>query len=185
MQASTEIPYGTPPNVIEVFSLGNAGNAKIYGLDSDLTWRMTQELSLRGGHQLLDAKIVSGAYDDETPVQSPKVSANVALRYQSAQPVASVLPFAQADYNYRSSVYFTLPNVAADSQGGYGLLGLRAGAEDGRFEVGMVGLGSQRRLTAPTSSMPLAPVRPSCRIGICMPSPEPSASMSDTSTEVR
>ena len=113
MQASTEIPYGTPPNVIEVFSLGNAGNAKIYGLDIDLTWRMTQELSLRGGLNLLDSKIVSGAYDDDTPVQSPKLSTDLALRYQSAQPVGGTLPFAQADYNYRSSVYFTLPNVAA------------------------------------------------------------------------
>jgi iron complex outermembrane receptor protein len=136
MQASTEIPYGTPPNVIEVFSLGNAGNAKIYGLDSDLTWRMTQELSLRGGLNLLSSKIVSGAYDNETPVQSPKISANVALRYQSAQPVGGALPFAQADYNYRSSVYFTLPNVTADSQGGYGLLGLRAGLKtaDSKWE---------------------------------------------------
>jgi iron complex outermembrane receptor protein len=136
MQASTEIPYGTPPNVIEVFSLGNAGNAKIYGLDSDVTWRMTQELSLRGALNLLDSKIVSGAYDDETPVQSPKLSTDVALRYQAANPVAGVLPFAQADYNYRSSVYFTLPNVAADSQGGYGLLGLRAGLKmvDSKWE---------------------------------------------------
>jgi iron complex outermembrane recepter protein len=136
MQASTEIPYGTAPNVIEVFSLGNAGNAKIYGLDSDLTWRMTQELSLRGGLNLMDSKIVSGTYDNQTPVQSPKLSTNVVLRYQSAHPVGGTLPFAQADYDYRSSVYFTLPNVAADSQGGYGLLGLRAGVKmvDSKWE---------------------------------------------------
>jgi iron complex outermembrane recepter protein len=136
MQASTEIPYGTPPNVIEVFSLGNAGNAKIYGLDTDLTWRMTQELSLRAGLNLMDAKIVSGAYYDDTPVQSPRASTNVVLRYQAVQPVATVLPFAQVDYNYRSSVYFTLPNTQADHQGGYGLLGLRAGVKttDGKWE---------------------------------------------------
>jgi iron complex outermembrane receptor protein len=136
MQASTEIPYGTPPNVIEVFSLGNAGNAKTYGLDTDLTWKMTQELSLRAGINLMDAKIVSGTYDDETPVQSPRASTNVVLRYQSVQPVANVLPFAQVDYNYRSSVYFTLPNTEADHQGGYGLLGLRAGVKttDAKWE---------------------------------------------------
>jgi iron complex outermembrane receptor protein len=136
MQASTEIPYGTPPNVIEVFSLGNAGNAKIYGLDTDLTWRMTQELSLRAGLNLMEAKIVSGAYYDDTPVQSPRASTNVVLRYQAVQPVANVLPFAQVDYNYRSSVYFTLPNTQADHQGGYGLLGLRAGVKttDGKWE---------------------------------------------------
>jgi iron complex outermembrane recepter protein len=136
MQASTEIPYGTPPNVIEVFSLGNAGNAKIYGVDTDLTWRMTQELSLRAGLNLMDAKIVSGAYYDDTPVQSPRASTNVVLRYQAVQPLANVLPFAQVDYNYRSSVYFTLPNTQADHQGGYGLLGLRAGVKttDGKWE---------------------------------------------------
>ena len=52
------------------------------------------------------------------------------------RPVAGTLPFAQADYNYRSSEYFTLPNVAADSQGGYGLLGLRAGLKmvDSKWE---------------------------------------------------
>jgi len=136
MQATTEVPYGTAPNVIEVFTLGNAGNAKIYGLDSDLTWRMTQELSLRGGLNLMDSKIVSGTYYDDTPVQSPKLSTNVVLRYQSAHPVGGTLPFAQADYDYRSSVYFTLPNAAADSQGGYGLLGLRAGLKmvDSKWE---------------------------------------------------
>jgi iron complex outermembrane receptor protein len=136
MQASTEIPYGTPPNVIEVFSLGNAGNAKIYGLDTDLTWKMSQELSLRAGIDLMDAKIVSGTYYDDTPVQSPRASANIVLRYQSMQPIANTLPFAQVDYNYRSSVYFTLPNTQADHQGGYGLLGLRAGVKttDAKWE---------------------------------------------------
>jgi outer membrane receptor protein involved in Fe transport len=105
-------------------------------LDTDLTWRMTQELSLRGGLNLMHAGIVSGPYNDNTPVQSPKVSTNIALQYQSIQAIGSVLPFAQADYNYRSSVYFTLPNVAADSQSGYGLLGLRAGVKslDSKWE---------------------------------------------------
>ena len=136
MQASTEIPYGTPPNVIEVFSLGNAGNAKIYGLDSDLTWNMTRELSLRAGLNLLHSRIDSGTYDGDTPVQSPKVSTNIVLRWQSASALVGTRPFAQADYNYRSSVYFTLPNVVEDSQSGYGLLGLRAGlrTEDGKWE---------------------------------------------------
>jgi iron complex outermembrane recepter protein len=136
MQASTEIPYGTPPNVIEVFSLGNAGNAKLYGLDSDLTWKMTSELSLQAGLNLLHARIVSGAYDGDLPVQSPKLSTNVVLRWQSATSIAGARPFAQADYNYRTSVFFTLPNVTEDSQGGYGLLGLRAGVktDDGKWE---------------------------------------------------
>jgi iron complex outermembrane receptor protein len=126
-QASTEIPYGTPPNVIEVFSLGNAGNAHIYGLDTDLTWKLTRELSVRGGISLLHAEIVSGTYEGDQPVQSPHASGNVIVRWQAAEPVANVHPFAQADFNYHSGVYFTLPNVAADSQGGYGLLGLTAG----------------------------------------------------------
>ena len=58
------------------------------------------------------------------------------LRYQAVQPLANVLPVAQVDYNYRSSVYFTLPNTQADHQGGYGLLGLRAGVKttDGKWE---------------------------------------------------
>lgn len=126
-QASTEIPYGVPPNVIEVFSLGNAGNARIYGLDNDLTWKLTREWSLRGGLSLMHAEIVSGVYQGDTPVQSPHASGNVVLRWQAAEPVFGVHPFAQADYNYRSFAYFTLPNVRADSQGGYGLLGARIG----------------------------------------------------------
>ena len=126
-QASTEIPYGTPPNVIEVFSLGNAGNAHIYGIDTDLTWKPTRELSIRGGVSLLHAEIVNGTYEGDQPVQSPHASGNVTLRWQAVDPVAGVHPFAQADFNYRSAVYFTLPNVTADSQGGYGLLGLLAG----------------------------------------------------------
>jgi iron complex outermembrane recepter protein len=136
MQASTEIPYGTPPNVIEVFSLGNAGNAKIYGLDSDLTWRITSDFSLRGGLNWMHSKIEDGPYENDTPVQSPKISTNVEFRYQSAQTFGPVRPFAAVDYNYRSFFYFTLPNVAADSQSGYGLLGLRAGLKtaDSKWE---------------------------------------------------
>jgi iron complex outermembrane recepter protein len=136
MQASTEIPYGTPPNTIEVFSLGNAGNAKIYGLDSDLTLRMTRELTLRAGLNLMDSKIVSGIYQDETPVQSPRASTNLVLRYEALQPLGSTLPFAQVDYNYRSAVFFTLPNDWADHQGGYGLLGARVGLKtaDSKWE---------------------------------------------------
>jgi iron complex outermembrane receptor protein len=126
-QASTEIPYGTPPNVIEVFSLGNAGNAHIYGIDTDLTWRPTRELTIRGGISLLHAEIVTGTYEGDQPVQAPHASGNVTARWQAVAPVAGVYPFAQADFNYHSAVYFTLPNVAADSQGGYGLLGLRGG----------------------------------------------------------
>lgn len=135
-QASTLINFGVPPNVISVFTLGNAGNAKIYGLDSDLTWRMTRELSLRAGLNLMRAKIVSGAFDDDTPVQSPRISTNVVLLYQSAHVVGGMQPFGQIDYNYRSSVYFTLPNIAQDSQSGYGLLGLRAGLKttDSKWE---------------------------------------------------
>jgi iron complex outermembrane receptor protein len=136
MQASTLHAYGAPPYVISVFSLGNAGNVKIYGLDTDLTWRITRELSLRAGLNLLHARIVSGQYDNDAPVQSPKVSTNVVLNYQSAHAVGDLLPFAQADYNYRTSIFFTLPNVAADSQSGYGLLGLRAGLKtmDSKWE---------------------------------------------------
>ena len=136
MQATTEIPYGTAPNVIEVFSLGNAGDVRIYGLDEDLNWRMTREWSLRAALNLMDSRIVTGIYKGEVPVQAPKESGNLALRYQSAHRVVGELPFVQVDYSYRTSVYFTLPNVAADSQPGYGLLGLRAGAMtyDGKWQ---------------------------------------------------
>jgi iron complex outermembrane receptor protein len=135
-QASTEIPYGTPPNVIEVFSLGNAGNVHIYGIDTDLTWKPVRDLSVRGGISLLHAEIVSGTYEGDQPVQSPHASGNVTVRWQPTESVAGLHPFAQADFNYRSAVYFTLPNVTADSQGGYGLLGLLAGlhSPDGKWE---------------------------------------------------
>jgi len=135
-QASTLIAFGVPPNVISVFTLGNAGDAKIYGLDSDLTWRMTRELSLHAGLNLMSAKIISGAFNHDAPVQSPKFSTNLVLRYDSAQVVGGMQPFGQIDYNYRSSAYFTLPNIAADSQSGYGLLGLRAGLKsaDSKWE---------------------------------------------------
>jgi iron complex outermembrane receptor protein len=136
MQVTTEVAYGTGANVLEVVVLGDAGNAEIKGLDSDLTWRITPEWSLRAGFNLMDPKIVTGPYQSMTPVQSPKVSANVALRYRASHPVSKLLPFAQIDYNYRSSVYFTLPNKVADSQGGYGQLGARAGVgtEDSKWE---------------------------------------------------
>jgi iron complex outermembrane receptor protein len=137
MQASTEVSYNVGGQSLEVITLGNAGNARIYGLDTDAVWHATKELSLRGGLNLTNATILTGVYKGESPVQSPKLSTNIVVTYKWLDPIHGFLPFVSADYNYRTSTFFTLPNVQTDSQSGYGLLGARAGltTEDGGWEV--------------------------------------------------
>lgn len=112
---------------IRLIVLANAGDAEVYGVEAEAMWFPTDEFSVRAGLNLMDAEIISGGFEGDTPVQTPTFSSSVIARYEFSQPVGKVLPFTQVDYTYRSGVELALANNVAEVQDGYGLLGLRAG----------------------------------------------------------
>ncbi|PCI54343.1 MAG: hypothetical protein COB36_10140 [Alphaproteobacteria bacterium] len=133
MQATTAVTR----EGIRLIVLANAGNARIYGLEAEATWHVTDEFSIRAGLNWISAEITTGEFEGDTPVQTPKFSTSVIARYQSETPVAGVLPFLQADFSYRTKVELALANNHAEVQEGYALLGMRMGvkSEDDQWEL--------------------------------------------------
>ena len=123
---------------IRVIVLDNAGDAETLGLESDLTWVPTDELSFQLGFNWMDAEIVSGNYDGQEPAHTPKISFNALARYDSSTAIfAGFRPFAQVDVNYTDDVQFILANHLGATEDAYTLVNLRFGikSEDNRWEL--------------------------------------------------
>ncbi len=132
MQATTAVDR----EGIRLIVLANAGDARVYGVEAEAVWAVSDAFSLRAGMNLIDAEITTGNFDGDTPVQTPTFSTSLIANYESVNPVAGVLPFVLMDYSYRSMVELALANNPAEKQEGYGLLGLRAGvrSQDEKWE---------------------------------------------------
>ena len=124
---------------IRLIVLANAGDARVYGVESEMTWFPTEELTLRAGVNVMDAEITSGEFTGDTPVQTPTFMANGIATYTPRVTIAGAEPFVQVDFSYRSEIELALANNAAEVQDGYGLLGLRAGlrSPDERWEASL------------------------------------------------
>jgi iron complex outermembrane recepter protein len=120
--------------------LQTLGNARIYGLDGELTFRPSSALSATFGFGLLDTKIRSNrfggtiygnglvSFDGNDLPLAPHLSLNSVVRYFIPLRRGSRLML-QADANYRSSVSFTATGSRQplNAYRGYALAGLRAG----------------------------------------------------------
>lgn len=122
---------------IRLIVLANAGDARVYGVESEATWFATQGLTVRMGVNLMDAEIRTGEFTGDTPVQTPSVMANAIATYTPTATIAGLEPFGQLDVSYRSKVELALANNPAEVQDGYTLVGLRAGVRspDGKWEM--------------------------------------------------
>jgi iron complex outermembrane receptor protein len=122
---------------IRLIVLANAGDARVYGVESEATWYATEQLTVRMGVNLMDAEIRSGEFTGDTPVQTPSFMANGIATYSPTATIGGTRPFAQFKVSYRSEVELALANNAAEVQKGYSVLGLRAGVRsaDGKWEA--------------------------------------------------
>ncbi len=133
-QASTAIDRAG----IRVIVLSNSGDAEITGLESEIAWVPTDELSFMLGFNWMDAEIVSGIHEGLTPAHSPEISFNGIARYDSSATVFSDFrPFAQIDVNYTDDTQFILPNHPGAASDAYTLVNLRFGvkSQDDRWEI--------------------------------------------------
>jgi len=128
-----------PATNLPIQLLTNAGNARVIGLEGDIQFQATDNLTLGMSAAWNDGKIVSGQLDGLGLANNPEFSANGLVRFE--EPVDSLggSIFAQSDFNYRTK-YDT--RIVTDTtrplviQPGFWLVNARAGfrTEDGRVE---------------------------------------------------
>ena len=136
-QASTAVDV----EGIRLIILANAGDAEILGLESELSWAPTEQFRLHLGLNLMDAEIVSGNFDGDTPAHAPDVMLNGLARYEFAPTSRGHKPFAQASFSYQDDIEFILANHPGATQDAYTLVDARIGftSEDGKWEFAAYG----------------------------------------------
>ena len=139
----TEIRSG-----INVITLSNAGNARVYGGEFEAQYRPTDTLQIRASANLQSTKItrfntVPGS-DDFTGnrlANAPKLTASGQARWETPIGTESWGVYVLGDASYRSKTYFSLANRGQNSQDGYWLLNGRIGIHDrqDRWELAVFG----------------------------------------------
>ena len=132
-QAST----GVDVNEIRLIILGNAGDVEIFGVEAEVVWSPTAELSFYLGANYVDSDIVAGTYEGDTTARTPEITLNGMLRYDSEKSYGPFQPFAQFDFSYTDDVEFQLPNHPGSSGYSYWLANASVGAKlpDQNWEV--------------------------------------------------
>lgn len=122
------------------FVVQNAGNLRARGVEANLSWGLTGDLTLSGGIAYNDAVYTSfvgaqcypgqteaqgcvdGDYDasGNRLVNAPELSGNVALDYDSLVS-ANYRVFGHADFSARSAINFSANGNPSTVQGGYGV----------------------------------------------------------------
>jgi iron complex outermembrane receptor protein len=113
---------GAPPNQV----LTNAGKARLYGLEAEVTWRATEHLELAAGLGLLDTEIRefrSVQLEDQSIVgnrlpNAPQTNINGRVRYEIPLRNGSSIA-ASANGSYESDVYFDIQNDPTRAEGGH------------------------------------------------------------------
>ncbi|GAB2195943.1 TonB-dependent receptor [Sessilibacter sp. MAH4] len=114
------------------FTIFNAGSADVQGAEVEINWLVTPNFELRGGVGYTDANVSASVglleFDDAQPANTPEYTYNLLARY-SFEFGQGFSGYVQSDYSYQDDVFFSVDNLEAISQDGYGLLGFRAGVE--------------------------------------------------------
>jgi iron complex outermembrane receptor protein len=126
---------------IRIIVLANAGDAEILGLESELNWSATEQFTLHLGLNLMDAEIVSGDFEGDTPAHAPDLMLNGIARYEFAPMSSGVTPFAQVGFSYQDDIEFILANHPGATQDAYTLVDARIGftSADGKWEFAAYG----------------------------------------------
>jgi iron complex outermembrane receptor protein len=121
---------------IRIIVLANAGDAEILGLESELNWSVTEQFTLHLGFNWMDAEIVSGDFDGDTPAHTPDFMLNGIAKYDFAPMSSGVTPFASVGFSYQDDIEFILTNHPGATQDAYTLVDARFGftTEDGKWE---------------------------------------------------
>lgn len=135
-------PPPQPPQIL--FVLDNAQKSRIYGLDADLTWRVSSDLTLSGQLGYIDAKMTKFRpvlapgqpdYSGNRLSLAPKITSSLVADYK--HPVGPGVLGVQYSASYRSKQFFEPSNSPYLFQDGYWLQNARVSYafKEGRYEV--------------------------------------------------
>jgi iron complex outermembrane receptor protein len=133
---------------LNVVTLSNAGNARVWGGELEANWRPSKALTLRGSMNYLNTKItkfntVPGAGDNKGNrlANAPKFSFTGTARYELPIDLGNFGIYVLGDASYKSKVYYSLANRDPYSQKGYWLVNARVALHtlDNRWEVAVFG----------------------------------------------
>jgi iron complex outermembrane receptor protein len=110
----------------------NAGDPRTYGLEGELSARLTDRLEVRLGGSYLDTKIIANptffadgrGLNGNRLAQAPEFSGNAIVRYTLPLGDSGDLTF-QADGRWQSYVYSGVDNDPAEKVAGYGIANAR------------------------------------------------------------
>lgn len=122
----------------------NAGDPRTYGLEGELSARLTDRLEVRLGASYLDTKIIANplfsadgrVLNGNRLPQAPEFSGNAIIRYTVPMGDNGELTF-QADGRYQTYVYSGVDNDPAERVDGYGIANARISwkSADDRYGV--------------------------------------------------
>ncbi len=138
----TEIHSG-----INVIVLNNAGDARVYGLEAEVTARPTDRLLVRLAANVMDTKItkinpaVQAAYLGNRMANSPNFMLNAIARYDLPTESMGFGTYIMLDGSYRTKTYFSVNNRGQSSQDAYFLMNGRIAftSPDERWEFAVWG----------------------------------------------
>jgi len=123
MQLFADLPDGR-------YTIFNAGEADVSGGEVEINWFPTDNIEFRGGlgytNSEISAEVGLLSFTGAQAANTPEITYNLMTRY-FWEVNGNTNAFVQADYVYQDDVYFSLDNLQAISQKGYGLIGFRAG----------------------------------------------------------
>jgi len=127
LQVSTLTLAGNRPGV----DVANAAKAELYGVDAELSWQISDRLTIAGGAVWLPMREFVRFVDDASNVRisgndlirAPEWTANLALNYVQPLEVLGRLT-GRLEYGYRGSHYFTKENDPLYAQDAFALLNL-------------------------------------------------------------
>ena len=122
----------------------NASAAKIYGADAEIEATPAQGLDMSLGVSLLSAEYkdfvsVGTDYSGNTLPSAPKASVNGSVHYSHPLPIGEFV--GQADFTYRTKVYFDTANTERLSDPTRTFVNAQLGwrLQDGKYEMGVWG----------------------------------------------
>jgi iron complex outermembrane receptor protein len=147
------LPDGSPdPDQPPFFFTDNAGKARIYGIDLQLTdLRVAEHLKFDLAAEFLDAQYqeydtvdndqLPVSYEGNTLPRAPDFSGTAAATIDNLRFGTSAMGSLRLEYNYRGKTYFTPNNNPLASQDAIGLLNLYARTDfaDGRWGISAIG----------------------------------------------
>jgi len=124
----------------------NAGDPRTYGLEGELSARITDRLEVRLGGSYLDTKIISNPafsadgrlLNGNRLAQAPEFSGNAIVRYTLPMGASGDLTF-QADGRWQSYVYSGVDNDPAERVAGYGIANARISWKSAEGHFGLEG----------------------------------------------